>query len=178
MAARLFAFLCLLTALSARAQTEASRTATVIYLVRHAEPVPSAERTDPSDPSLSDAGLQRAGVLARMLGEAGITHVYSTDYRRTQETARPLAEHLGLTVTSYDPRDLEAFAHQLAGLRGRIVVAGHSNTTPALVTLLGGDPGSPIDDAAEFDRLYVVVLVPGAAPTSMLLRYGAPSTTR
>ena len=94
---------------------------------------------------------------------------------RTRSTAAPLAEALGLKVRLYDPRDLEAFARRLKEEGGRHLVVGHSNTTPELVGLLGGEPGTAIDEAVEYGRLYVVVIDAGGRAGSMLLRYGRPA---
>lgn len=140
----------------------------VVYLVRHAEKV-----DDSRDPDLSEAGHARAGTLAHVLADAGVTHVHSTDYIRTRDTAAPAAAALGIDVSLYDPRDLDAFAATLAATPGRHLVVGHSNTTPALVSALGGDAGDAIDEAGEYDRLYVVVLG-GGEPRTLLLRYGSP----
>ncbi len=54
-------------------------------------------------------------------------------------------------------------------------MAGHSNTTPQLVEALGGDPGEPIDENNEFDRLYQVVIGADGSVTTTLLRYGSIS---
>ena len=148
----------------------AAEPTTVVYLVRHAE---KADET--ADAPLSEAGRARAAELARLLGEAGVTAVLSTDYARTRETALPLAKAAGLSVELYDPRDPAGTAAALSGRGGRILVVGHSNTTPALVEALGGEAGPPIADA-EYDRLYVVALVPGQKPLTVRLRFGAPST--
>lgn len=142
--------------------------ATVVYLVRHAE---KADDGTP-DPPLTEAGRERAAQLAHILADAGLTHIYSTGYKRTQETVQPLAEQAGLSVESYDPVDLGGFAARLQATPGRFLISGHSNTTPELVRYLGGEPGAPIDEA-EYDRLYIVVLKPGR-PTTLLLRYGMP----
>ena len=99
----------------------------------------------------------------------------STDYNRTRQTVTPLAEALGLPVEVYDPRALEAFAERLKTTPGRYVVAGHSNTTPQLVALLGGEPGEPINEDYEFDRLYQVVIGADGSVSSSLLRYGPVS---
>ena len=147
----------------------AQEPAVVVYLVRHAEKV-----DDSRDPALDDLGKARATLLAQMLHDAGVTHVWSTDYLRTQHTARPLAVAAGLSVTSYDPRDLPGFAAKLRSSAGRHLVVGHSNTTPQLVQALGGDPGTPIDDG-EYDRLYVVTIAGGTVTTS-LLRFGSSQT--
>jgi len=143
----------------------------VVYLARHAEGIypPPEDR----NPHLNVMGQDRADALARLLSSEPIDHAWSTDYFRTQETIGPLAAAKGLTVESYDPRDLTAFAERLRGMPGVHVVLGHSNTTPELVGRLGGDPGDPIDEATEFDRLYVVTIA-GDAVVTQLLRYGAP----
>lgn len=139
----------------------------VVFLVRHAEKV-----DDSADPDLSAEGLERASVLARMLADAGITHIHSTDYRRTRQTGEPLARALGLEIRSYDPRDLPGLAAHLTATPGRHLVLGHSNTTPGAVEALGGDPLGAIDDA-EYDRLYIVVPHP-AGTRSTLVRFGTP----
>ena len=138
----------------------------VVYLVRHAEKADTSK-----DPALSEAGEARAMELARMLIDAGITHVWSTDLKRTRLTAKPLAERSGITVSTYDPGKLDQLAIRLKTTPGRHLVVGHSNTTPDVVKHLGGDPGPAISET-EYDRFYVVVLSPEGAAT-VVLRYGS-----
>ena len=157
-----------LTLLTLAATATAGHAQTVIYLVRHAEP----SMTETQDPHLNLAGRERAHALVHVLAQAGITKIMSSDYNRTKGTVGPLAEALGLPVEIYDPRALPSFAEQLKRMTGRIVVAGHSNTTPDLVRLLGGDPGTPINENYEFDRLYQVVIGKDGTVTSTRLRYG------
>lgn len=142
--------------------------ATQIFLVRHAE-----KTTAKTDPALTQAGQGRAQRLANMLGDVGITHIHSSDYKRTRDTAAPLAEQLGLEVMIYDPRDLEGMAAKLKGMSGRHLVVGHSNTTPPLTELLGGEGGTPIVEATEYDRLYIVTPTANGEVTTTLLRFGA-----
>lgn len=149
--------------------------ATVVFLARHAEAVYPPPEDSPRNPPLNAMGQARADALARLLSDSGVTRIWSTDYARTQETAAPLASTLGLSVASYDPTDLPAFAEQLRTTPGRHVVLGHSNTTPQLVEALGGEPGAPIDETVEYDRLYVVTLGTGGQVTTALLRYGDPT---
>jgi broad specificity phosphatase PhoE len=153
---------------------------TVIFLVRHAERADDAGADpgmvmDPQmrgDPPLSAAGAARAALLAETLKDAGLTGGYSTNYRRTLETAAPTAQRTGLEVATYDPDQIASFAESLITRPGRHLVVGHSNTTWDLVKALGGDPGLPIE-ALEYDRLYVVVMEGNQART-MLLRFGEP----
>lgn len=148
--------------------------AVVVYLLRHAEALSPPPEDEPRNPPLNVMGQERADALARLLSSESIDHVFSTEYHRTQETAAPLATALGLEVEPYDPRALEDFAAQLRATPGRHVVLGHSNTTPALVENLGGQPGEPIDEQVEYDRLYTVIIGADGEVTTLLHRYGAP----
>ena len=140
----------------------------VVFLVRHAEKVDASQ-----DPDLSAAGETRAMRLARLLRDAGLDHVHSSDFIRTRETAAPIAAELDLDVELYDPGDLAALAGKIRATGGRHLVVGHSNTTPEMVDLLGGDPGSEIDES-EYDRLYVVTVGVDGTANAVLLRYGDP----
>lgn len=127
-----------------------------VYLVRHGE-----TEGEGSGRALSAAGRARAEALAELLAGAGVEAIYTTDLRRTRETAAPLAARLGLEPRLYDPDDLAGFAAQLRRAAGTLLVVGHSNTTPELVALLGGEPGAPIAED-EHDRLYRLELPSGA----------------
>lgn len=153
--------------LLAGACTQAAPKTDQIFLVRHAE-----KTTEKNDPGLTQAGKARALALASRLGGEGITHIHSSDYIRTRDTAEPLAVKLGLDVQIYDPSDLPAIAAKLKATPGRHLVVGHSNTTPPLVELLGGDGGTPIVEATEYDRLYIVTTKEGEPVKSYLTRYG------
>lgn len=154
----------------ARARTEASTSSeappTVIFLVRHAERAEDGT----SDPPISEVGQDRARLLARMLRDVDLTHVHTTDFRRTRATGDPTAEAAGVEMALYDPDDLEGFADRLRATPGRHLVLGHSNTTPQLVEALGGDPHGDIDEL-EYDRLYVMTLTPDG-PSTVLIRFG------
>ena len=145
-------------------------TETTIFLVRH------AEKETGQNPPLTEAGNQRANDLADRLKEDNITEIFSTDYRRTQLTAQPTAVQFNRGVGSYNPKNLKNFAKKLKNrANGNILVVGHSNTTPELVELLGGEPGTPIVEAWEYDRLYKLILKKGKLVSSELLRYGVSS---
>ena len=141
--------------------------AATIFLVRHAE-----KKADKNDPALTTQGRQRAELLADTLKDAGITRIYSSDYKRTRDTATPLAKSLELTVELYNPSKLEDMANRLKSEGGRTLVVGHSNTTPQLTEHLGGEGGDPIVEATEYNRLYIVTLGKSGEATTTLLRYG------
>lgn len=121
-----------------------------IILVRHAEKIDNSR-----DPELSEVGKDRAQILANMLAESGVSEIYSTPYIRTQSTVQPLAEALSLEVQSYDPRNLEGFASELKTKEGIIVVAGHSNTTPTLASLLTGRELTKLDES-DYQQFFLI----------------------
>lgn len=140
----------------------------LVVLVRHAErDGPSA-----SDPGLTAVGAERAGELARLLSGAGITRIHVSDTRRARETARPLAEALGVEMELYDPRRLGDMALLLRAAPGRHLVVGHSNTTDELSELLGGTSYGPIVEEWEYDRLYFLTPRPGGGMTTVMIRFG------
>lgn len=124
------------------------------YLVRHAE----KQKDGTDNPHLTEQGHERAELLAQQLKFAGINKIYSSDYHRTLETAEPLAKLLELKVELYNPRELENFAEALKQETGRVLVVGHSNTTPPLAELLSDQAVPEIDDS-EYTNLYQIVLV-------------------
>ena len=73
----------------------------LVYVVRHAERAdggaPPAGMTTPADPELSAAGAARAQKLAAMLADAGVTAIITTEFKRTKNTAAPLAVKLKVT---------------------------------------------------------------------------------
>ncbi|HXV61280.1 MAG TPA: phosphoglycerate mutase family protein [Vicinamibacteria bacterium] len=139
----------------------------VVFLVRHAEKV-----DDSRDPDLTEEGRARARMLAALLQDAGIEAVYSTDFIRTRETARPVAEEMEAEIEIYD--DLDELVARLEATPRTALIVGHSNTTPQVVALLGGEPGPPISDD-EYDRLYLIVLSEGKASATTVLRLPDPS---
>ena len=73
-----------------------------------------------------------------MLDSVGVTAIYTTHFQRTVKTAEPLAKRLGLEVT----RDDQPVAELMRQIRerhpkGTVLVVGHSNTLPDLLTALG-----------------------------------------
>jgi phosphohistidine phosphatase SixA len=139
-----------------------------VIAVRHADvdlPPPS------DDASLNDAGRARSAVLARSLGDAGVTSILVSSRKRTQQTAAPLAKELGLQPHVID--DPAPLAPEIrAGDHGPVLlVVGHSNTVPGLINALGAGTVPPIGEA-EFDHLYVVTVLDTAAEV-LSLHYGA-----
>ena len=136
----------------------------VVVLVRHAE-----REAAGTDPNLTAAGRSRADVLAGMLEDAGVAAIFTSRFRRTQQTAAPLASRLHLTPVQL-PDDSAAAAAQVRAAGDVVLVVGHSDSVPELIAELGG-PAIAIDDH-EFNRLLVLHL--GDTASELLpMRYGA-----
>jgi len=140
-----------------------------LLAVRHADiDLPPAD----NDPPLNPAGHRRAHALARLLGPAGITAILTSEFTRTQQTVDPIAHQLGLPP-QVGPSPSVLAEHVRAGTLGDIVlVAGHSNTIPEIVTALGATAPPPITET-EFDNLYMITIA-GDATQLVHMRYGAP----
>ena len=156
---------------------ESQATTTVIF-VRHAEK--AAMPAD--DPGLSPAGQRRVAELTRQLVDAdviqGIDAIYSTPYRRTEETVRPVAEALDLPINSYAAADTEAIMEKVVREhKGKIIlVVGHSNTVPALIGNMGASKRVPEIAENEYDNIYIVSIPWFGKTKTIRLRYGEPYT--
>ncbi len=156
----------LLTAASYAAAQQA------VIVVRHAE---KADQTP--DTALSPKGRARAKALADLLRGAGVTHVITSEYQRTRETAAPLATALGLTAEQVPARDLPALVARLRALdpASIVVVVGHSNTIPPMLTALGW-PNTLDLHEGDYDNVFVLAPHPGQRASMVRLKYGQPSS--
>jgi broad specificity phosphatase PhoE len=149
----------------------ASAPATTILIVRHADRLGT-------DDALTPAGLARAQELAHVAAKAGVAAIYSSDTRRTRDTAQPLASALGLTPNLYPPDDTSALVRTIfADHRGQtVLVVGHSNTVARIIAAAGG-PTLPDLADDEYDDLFALTVCacPSGRPTLLRLQYGAVS---
>lgn len=151
-----------------------------VVLVRHAEKDPQGNA---KNPSLSQAGAERAERLAKLFAHLAPTRVLASELARTQETAKPLAKAAAVTIDILPAGKPDAWVEEIEkAAPGAVVVAvGHSNTVPAIASRLGVDVGRLVDgaggkqiDEAEFGRVFVITLPPdgsGVAPSCVELAY-------
>src|SRR5258708_34369978 len=95
------------------------RPVTRVILIRHAEKI-----IDPNDPDvdLSPAGQARARELVDIFGDSNINAIYAAQYKRTQETVKPLADKLGIPVSVVNSKRTEDRLAQMRSLHsGRTV---------------------------------------------------------
>ena len=103
------------------------------YVMRHLD-TPAGER----DPDLTDSGKARAQALVAWFKGKPLAAIYVSDYKRTRQTAAPLAAERGIALTVYDPANTPALVATLKAATGPVLVVGHSNTVPDIVEQLGG----------------------------------------
>ncbi len=131
------------------ARTEAP---TTIYLVRHAE-----KQDEDRDADLSDAGRERAHVLAWMLRDVPISAVYATEYKRTRHTVDAVATARTLSIETYAPNAPDLQAMLLKRHAGQtILVCGHSNTVPDMLRSLGVAFEAKLLEG--YDDLFIVTI--------------------
>ena len=142
----------------------------IVFALRHAE-----RRPEPHD-ALSAAGRTRAGRLARMLADAGVTLACRSDAARTGETLAPLAEALGdLRIETIGGASDAHVAGVVAVIEALpedavAVVVGHSNTVGPILAALGAG-SQPEIGPGEFDRLFILFRGPGEARRLLSLHY-------
>lgn len=142
---------------------------TTFLLVRHAE-----KESTGTDPNLTTDGQARAEELQRVLKNIPLSAVYSSNYKRTQQTAAPAAADQGLSVQVYDPLVYAPLVDDvLQNHRGNaVLIVGHSNTVPKLLDFLTGVSGSPDIPDSQFDNLYIVSVYEKGNATVLHMKYG------
>ncbi len=152
-----------------------SQATTTIIFVRHAEKVEIQD-----DPGLSVAGRRRVAELTRQLVDAdvvaGIDAIYATPFKRSQETAQPLADALSLPIRTYDAEDTNDILEKiLKKHKGKIIlVVGHSDTLPVLIANLGASKKVPRIAEGEYDNIYIVSIPWFGKTKTIRLRFGEP----
>ena len=140
-----------------------------VFVVRHAERADAGTKPPPgADPDLSAMGRARAESLAAMLKEARIGQIFITEFKRTRQTAEPLAKLLGVEPTVVTQKEGLALVDRLKSATGNVLVVGHSNTVPEVIKGLGIAETISIAET-EFDNLFIVVH--GSLPSLVRLRY-------
>lgn len=152
-----------------------------VFLIRHAE----RENEPRQDPPLKKEGVARSQELARLLSNAGIKAIFTSQFNRTKQTAEPLATKLGLTATPFtlksnpsNPREIAAestaeVTNKILERAGEsVLVIGHSNSIPDVIKMLGGDVVPTIDER-KFDDIFIVTVYAKGKARVVQMKYGA-----
>jgi broad specificity phosphatase PhoE len=136
----------------------------VVVIVRHAEK--ASDRG--SDPDLSSAGRARADAFARILKDSDITAIFTSEFKRTQETAAPTATSLHVKPTVVAAKDMAGLVAKLQQPNGNALVVAHGDTIPKIIKALGINNPINIPDE-DYSELLIVTL--GDKPQLFRLHY-------
>jgi broad specificity phosphatase PhoE len=173
MGKRAIKFILLLLALGVLSCDRPQPASTIVLIVRHAEKASDAE-----DSPLTEAGSQRSQTLVRVAEGAGVSAIYSTQFKRNRDTVQPTSERLGVAVTEMpvnlqSPGDYgKTLAREIMEKHsGRtVLVVGHSNTIPLILEGLTKRP--PTIDGAEYGDLFIVTVPPSGEARLIKAQYG------
>ena len=145
----------------------------LVVLVRHGEKATEGG----SDPSLSEAGKARAQALADALAMTTPSTIIVSSLKRTAETAAVVSSKTGVAPTvitiSAGAKHVADVAAAVRKATGVVLVVGHSNTVPAIVTALGGPKLPDICDLSYASMFVLTPGVDGKAAQVVLAHYGA-----
>ncbi|HMJ67559.1 MAG TPA: phosphoglycerate mutase family protein [Cyclobacteriaceae bacterium] len=148
---------------SAYAQSEV----TTFILVRHAEKETAA--AGDKDPMLSKEGQDRAQQLLQKLEKQKIDAVYSTNYNRTKNTVKPVAEAKNVTIQTYESLKFDELVAKYKG--GTVLICGHSNTIPGFANSLLGNKQFANYDDSDYGNLLIVTVTAVGKGNVTHLRY-------
>ena len=130
--------------------------ATTYYFIRHAEKVDNSQ-----NPDLSTSGLERAALWNKIFSEVSFDKIYSTEYRRTIQTASPTATAQNIQIKLYNPKNITIESFKKETLGKKVLIVGHSNTTPKFVNqMINQNIFTDIEDGT-FGNLYIVTIIEG-----------------
>ncbi len=147
---------------------EAAAQKTTVWIVRHAEKDTSfANRLNPD---LTIVGMQRAKDLAAYLKKENIVKIFSTDTKRTKQTAT----YFNMPIEIYNPKNVTTVLDfvNLDKQDKSVLIVGHSNTVLETIEALGGKrPMTQLSDD-DYDYLFKVVLADDMPTTVTSFQFG------
>ena len=136
---------------------------TTYYFIRHAEKVDNSQ-----NPDLSEKGLKRAELWNNIFSEVDFDEIYSTDYKRTLQTASPTATTKKIEIKLYNPKTINIESFKKETLGKKVLIVGHSNTTPKFVNqMINQNLFTDIEDET-FGNLYIVTIIDGIISSQLL----------
>jgi len=138
--------------------------ATTVIITRHGD-------RDSGSNYLSDKGRARAQVLVGEIGDMNITAIYCPDLVRNIDTARPLANHLGVKIETVD--DMTKVHEVITSILDQhpgetILWVGNTSNLPQFYSRLGGEGEPP----TRYGDLFIIKIKGGDSPEIIKKRYG------
>jgi 2,3-bisphosphoglycerate-dependent phosphoglycerate mutase len=129
---------------------------TIIYLVRHCEKVKDGTR----DPELTPEGRARAERLGKVMDNARIDRICTTNFRRTVATGAVVQYWAGGPSTETFPIEAQSdwLRETIPTAGGQsLFYVGHTNTIPQLLNQLAGKNQFQDLPDEEYGRLYIAI---------------------
>lgn len=124
-----------------------------IYVVRHAE-----KEIGGIDPNLSPIGYDRADALKSVLLDKKIKQIYSTNTKRTIQTATPLSNALNIPVNKYEPVPDNKFLDSIQSTKKNTLIVGHSNTVDDIINGFTGEKKMKDLEDQTYNRLFIITV--------------------
>jgi broad specificity phosphatase PhoE len=162
----------MLFALAPTAPSAQPHTATqLVILVRHAEKACG----DDHDPLLSKRGHTRAEALVKALEHTLVKRIVTTEFKRTQATAAPLAQKFGIQPVSAkkekNANHIKEVAEAVTSQRpATVLVVGHSDSVPGIIAKLKGPTLSNLPPT-RYSTLFLAAVGPDGTQL-VQARYG------
>ena len=159
---------CILFMLSLHLCMIATAQKTTVWIVRHAEK--DTAYVNRQDPDLTATGQQRALDLATYLQKENIIKVFSTDTKRTKQTAK----HVKAPLEIYNPKNLTGLLEVLnQQVKGKsVLIVGHSNTVLETIEALGGKRPVTLLTDDDYDYIFKVEIEAGKLAVVSFYHFG------
>ena len=142
---------------------------TTYYFIRHAEK--DTTETKNEDPDLTEAGLKRSQNWVKTFQDIDFDLIYSSDYKRTVNTAKPIAESKNKEIKFFNTEKLNDKDFQENTKNKTVLVVGHSNLNPEWVNyILGKEKYEDLDEKV-YGSLFIVTIHPDGSRTSQVLYF-------
>ena len=93
---------------------------------------------------------------AEILNDVELDAIYSTDFERTTMTAAPTSVKQEITVQYYDSSNIDIEQFKMDNLGKKVLIVGHSNSTPDFVNKMLGENKYPAMDDYDNGSLFIV----------------------
>ncbi|MFC5283127.1 histidine phosphatase family protein [Pedobacter alpinus] len=145
--------------------------ATKIWVVRHAEKL--TDNPKEKDPDLSEEGILRAKDLKDFFKGERLTFIFASNYKRTKQTASPLADDRKLTINGYDAGNQTELITTVNNLSAgkNILIVGHSNTVLSIVRALGAEISINELNDDDYDFIFEITKK-GEKTTLKVMHFG------
>lgn len=141
---------------------------TTYYFIRHAE---KDTTNTGKDPELTVAGQARARKWAEVFKDIEFDLIYSSDYKRTLNTAKPIAESQQKEIAIFNTKKINDREFQKTTKGKKVLVVGHSNLNPEWVNYILEEEKYEDLSEAEYGSLFIAVIHPDGSRTSEVLYF-------